>query len=200
GERPFLPARVDLVGDEHHRTSRAAEDLSDLRIERGRALSRVDDEQNDVGLVDGRQHLAAHALDEGLDGGGIEPAGVDHRRLPAPERPPAVEPVPRHPGHVAHQRLPAADQAIEERRLADVGPADDGEGRPRLRGVHRDYPSSARSKARAVGSTTRTGTPRSRARSAGVTSSRKTPSPSRTATAGTSTAEPTRTGPGRGPW
>src|SRR5262249_13815025 len=140
------------------------------------------------------------ALDERLDGGGIEAARVDHRRLPALELHPPVEPVARHSGHVAHQRLPAADQAIEERRLTDVRPADDGEGRPRLGSVHRGYPSNARSKARAVGATTRTGTPTSRARSAGVTSSRKTPSPSRTATAGTSTSEPRRSSPARRRW
>src|SRR2546430_2428491 len=130
------PSRVNGVCPPARVVTGAAEDLSDLNIEPGRALSRVDDEEDDVGLVDGHQHLTPHALDERLDGRGIEPARVDHRRLPALELHAAVEPVARHAGHVAHQGLPAPDEPVEERRLSNIRPADDGEGRPELRGLH----------------------------------------------------------------
>ena len=53
----------------------------------------------------------------------------------APSRPGALAQVARHPGLVVDQRQPPADQPVEQRRLADVRPADDGEGeghRPRL--------------------------------------------------------------------
>ena len=46
----------------------------------------------------------------------------------APEPPLALAQVARDPGLVVDQRQPPADQAVEQRRLADVGPADDGEG------------------------------------------------------------------------
>ena len=45
-----------------------------------------------------------------------------------PEPPAALAQVARHPGLVVDQRQPPPDEAVEERRLADVRPADDGDG------------------------------------------------------------------------
>ena len=99
---------------------RRAAGARDLEVERRRALARVDDEQDEVGLLDRRVDLPAHGLDQRLRRERIEAARVDDRGLPALEAHLAVEPVARHAGHVAHERLAAADEAVEERGLADV--------------------------------------------------------------------------------
>src|SRR5207245_11248494 len=58
-----------------------------------------------------------------------EAAGSHQRDAPpAPVRPPAV-PGAGHPRAVVHDRLPTADQAIEQGRFPDVGTADDGNRR-----------------------------------------------------------------------
>ncbi len=124
---------------------------------------------------------------------GIEAAGVHDGGLPALEHRGAVEAVARDAGHVAHERAPPADEPVEERGLAHVRAAHDGDDRAqhvrrRLPGPYR--PSRAARRAGASGSTVVTGVPSEAARSAGVRSSRKTPAPSRIATAGTSTASP----------
>src|SRR3989449_11745419 len=81
--------------------------------------------RSQVRLLDGSENLTAHALDQGLLRGGVEPARVDHRRLPALEAHLAIEPVAGDAGDVAHERPAPADQPVEERRLADVRPTDD---------------------------------------------------------------------------
>src|SRR5207245_3397113 len=70
-----------------------------------------------------------NSLDQGFLGRRIEATGVDHRGLPALEADVSVEPVPRHAGRVADERLAPADQAIEEGALADVRTTDDGDDR-----------------------------------------------------------------------
>ena len=125
GHRRLLAEVVHLVGDEHHRLVRLAQQPRDLFVERRRARPRVDDEGDEVGVVHRGQHLPAHALDERLGGAGIKAAGVDDRRLPALEMDLAVEAVAGHARRIAHDRLAASDEAVEQRGLADVRPAND---------------------------------------------------------------------------
>ena len=127
------PARLGLgvrfVRRQDDGAAASPEDSRDLEVERRRTLACVDDEQDQVRLLDRREHLAAHALDQGLLGRGIEPARVDHRRLPPLEAHAAVEPVARHARGVTDERLPPADETIEERGLADVRATDDRDDR-----------------------------------------------------------------------
>jgi len=129
GEPPLLRRGLDLVRRQHDGPTAAPEDPRDLEVERGGAVARVDDEQDEVRLLDRGEHLPAHALDQGLLGRGIEAAGVDHGRLPALEADATVEPVARHARSIADERLPPADQTVEERRLADVRTPDDRDDR-----------------------------------------------------------------------
>src|SRR3989338_3341265 len=114
--------------------------------------------------------MATDRLHEILFGGGVEPAGVHHGRLPSAETDAAVETVAGDSGHVADQRL---------------APPHHRDHRPQhhRRGI---VPTSAFTSARGVGSTATTGTPSWASRSAGVMSSRKTPMESLSATAGIS--------------
>ena len=58
----------------------------------------------------------------------LETGGVETVKRSGPSRAVALAPVARHAGLVVDQRQPPADEPVEQRRLADVGPADDGDG------------------------------------------------------------------------
>src|SRR5207253_3056525 len=109
----------------HDRAAGAAEDTRDLGVQGRRPLARVNHEEHEVRFLDRGEDLAAHALDQGLLRGGIEAAGVYHRRLPALEAHLAVKAVARDAGHVVHERLAPADEWAEERGLTDVWSAND---------------------------------------------------------------------------
>src|SRR3989337_377014 len=136
--------------------------------------------------------MATDRLHQILFGGGVEPAGVHHGRLPPAETDAAVETVSGDSGHVAHQRLAPPHQPVEQGGLAHVGPPHDHDDRPQhhRRGI---VPTSAFTSAVGVGSTATTGTPSWASRSAGVRSSRKTPAESLSATAGIRTRSPSGT-------
>ena len=58
----------------------------------------------------------------------LKPGGIDHREGKIAEPPVAFPAVAGYPRLVVHQREPRADQPVEQRRLADIGPADNGDG------------------------------------------------------------------------
>ena len=96
--------------------------LGDFAVDGGHALARVDDEGHDVCLVQRAQRLLAHRRqDAGRER--IEAARVDDaeaRRAPLAD---AVTAIARDAGLVLDKCRLAADQAVEQRRLADVGSA-----------------------------------------------------------------------------
>ena len=110
----------------------AAEELGGLLVGRREAGGGVDEEQDHVGLADREPGLL---LDLQLDLVGrvdLEAAGVDDDEPPPVPVGVAVHPVARRAGPVLDDRLAAADEAVEQRGLAHVGAADDGDdGQPR---------------------------------------------------------------------
>ena len=70
-----------------------------------------------------RLHAAGQAVRRGL----IEAGGVDHREGEIAEPRTALAAVARDAGPVIDQRQPPADQPIEQRRLADIRPSDNGD-------------------------------------------------------------------------
>ena len=143
----LAPPGVGLVRREHHRLTAAAEAVGDVVLDGDDPGLRVDDEEHDVGLVDRGLRLAAHGVLEILGGfsGGPRPprideaAGVDERELAAAPLRRRVEAVARRSGLVLDDRDAVADEAVEERRLPDVGSPDDRDesarhgGKPRRR-------------------------------------------------------------------
>ena len=100
-----------------------------LLVGRRQPDDRVHDEDDDVGLGDGEAGLL---LDRGLDqvvGVELEAAGVDEDEATAVPLGVAVEPVAGRVGAVLDDGRAAADDPVEERALADVRPADDGDDR-----------------------------------------------------------------------
>ncbi len=119
---------LGLVRHQHHRRLAAAQPIGEMAVDRRDADARVDDKQSDVGLLQRARRLLLHARAEAAGLGLVEPGGIDDAEAQIAQRGLALAPVARHPRRVVDQRQAVAHQAIEQRRFAGVGPADDGDG------------------------------------------------------------------------
>src|SRR5207244_11524771 len=117
---------LGLVEDERDRLSGAAQLARHELILRREPGARVGEQQQPIGLGDRTLGLGAHLR---LDAARVPrgPAGVDddagNRTHPAE----AVLPVARESGHVRYDGVARCGEHVEERRLADVRPADEGD-------------------------------------------------------------------------
>ena len=117
---------VDLVGAEHDRLAGLAEQADHLGVGLGDADRGVDDEDHGVGQRDRDLGLLGDAR---LDAGDVDlpAAGVDEREPRAGPVGRVAHAVARDAGLVLDDGLAAAEDAVDEGRLADVRAADDGE-------------------------------------------------------------------------
>ena len=107
------------------------EQRNDALVGRRHARARIDQHQREVALGDRGQRLARHL---GIDAGllAAEPPGVDQDEAVLTGAELAVLAIAREPRDVGNQRIAAARETVEQRRLADVGPSyqrDDGQHR-----------------------------------------------------------------------
>src|SRR5262249_42570461 len=116
---------VDLVRDEHPRLARVAQQLRDVVIAWMQAYSRVDDEQQQIRFADRFIDLATN-LDVHRHARIIgNAAGIDEpERTPGPVGLGKMA-VARGARFFGDDRAVVADDPVEQRRLADVGPADE---------------------------------------------------------------------------
>ncbi len=119
---------LGLVAHQDHRRVAVAQPARNLLVERGHADPGIDQEQCHVGLVDRSLGLLAHPPRQGLRILILEPGRVDDPEIEAEQGRVAHPAIARHAGPVVDQRQFLADEAIEQGRFADVGPADDGDG------------------------------------------------------------------------
>ena len=89
----------------------------------------VDDKQDGVGIADGHFGLGAHAPFEAIGIGLLETGGVDDLKAEIAEAGVTDATIARHARRVVDERQLLADEAIEQCRLADVRPSDNGDGR-----------------------------------------------------------------------
>src|SRR6266536_723868 len=127
----LLAGVVDLVGDEHDGLAAAAQHADRGLVVVERADRGVDHEEHDVCGMHGGLGLRGDRLGP-LAGVGYPAAGVDDLELAAGPQGVVGHPVAGHAGHVLHDGLPAPDDPVDERGLADVGPADNCDDRDRL--------------------------------------------------------------------
>ena len=80
-----------------------------------------------VGCADRRLGLRPHAGGERALGTLVEAGGIDHGEVEVAEPACAFAAVARHAGRIVDQRELLADQPVEQRRFADIGPADNGD-------------------------------------------------------------------------
>ena len=139
---PASPARpFRLVGDEHDRLADDAEELGEVRVERRHAGARVDHEEAEIGRADRRFGLRAHAAGEAVRRRFVEAGGIDGGEAQVAETRLALAAVAGDAGQIVDQRQPPADQPVEQRRLADIRPADDGDAEGLLAAIER-FPSA----------------------------------------------------------
>src|SRR4051794_10411192 len=118
---------VDLVGGEDDRLGPAAQEVGELLVPGPGAGARVDDQDGDLGVVERRLGLLADRAGHRVVVEHVHAAGVDQREAaPVPLGRDLVA-VARDAGARMDHRLARARQPVDERRLADVGIADDGD-------------------------------------------------------------------------
>ena len=130
-----------LVGDQDDRLADRAQHLGEMPVERRHAGAGVDQEQADVGRAHGGLGLGRIRPARLSGRGVVEAGGVDGGELEVAEPRLALAPVAGDARAVVDQRQPPADQPVEQRRLADIRPADDGDAeRAMPRGIERATP------------------------------------------------------------
>ena len=122
---------VGLVDRDDDRGRRAPQDAGRLEVGRRQPGRRVDEEQDDVRLGDGEARLLLDARLDRVVRVELEPARVDDDEAPAVPLGVAVEAVAGRPGAVLDDGRPLAEEPVEQRALADVRSADDGDDRDR---------------------------------------------------------------------
>src|SRR5262249_23118258 len=124
---------VALVDRDEDRRLRPAEQLGGLLVGRGEPGDRLNHEDDQVRLGDGDTRLVLDARLDRVARIDLQPAGVDDHEPPPVPFGLAVEAVAGCSRAILHDRRAAADDAVEQGRLADVRPADDSDDRD---GVH----------------------------------------------------------------
>ena len=122
-------AALRLVGDEDDGHARAPHQLGEGLVGRQHAGAGVDHEQHHVGGEDRRLGLHAHAAGQRVVVGLLQSRRVDDAEGETAELHVALAPVARDAGPVVDEGELAPDEPVEQGRLADVRPADDGDGR-----------------------------------------------------------------------
>jgi hypothetical protein len=126
-ERRRLPGRVvDLVREQKHRLVRLPEDLGDLLVAGRDPDLRVDDEEDEIGLLHGRARLVGDRAGDRRGVGDVDSAGVDQPELGAGPLTDELLAVPGDAGGLVHNRGAGGGQSVDERRLADVREAHHG--------------------------------------------------------------------------
>jgi hypothetical protein len=118
---------LGLVGHQNHRLVGAAREVGKGAIVRRQPCAGVDHEHQGIGERDRGLGLLLHPRRERALGALVETGGIDHRKFEVAETRLAFPAVARDPGLVIDQRKLLPDQAVEQRRLSDIGPADDGD-------------------------------------------------------------------------
>jgi len=125
----FGGAAFNLVGDDDDRRGFGPKPTPDFLIKGSETLARVDQQQGRVGVAHGRFGLRTHPAGQSMRFLVFEPGCVDDAKVKAKQVRIAFTPVASHARLVIDERKALADKPVEERRFADVGTADDRNGR-----------------------------------------------------------------------
>ena len=129
----FPTGRVHLVDGKEHRAVGALEHARDGLVLGGETRLAVHEEYDRVGLVGGDERLVLDGGLELVDGAGLDAARVDEQEvLPVPVCA-MVRTVARDATGLVHDGLGGLRDSIDERRLAHVRSADDGDDGQRHR-------------------------------------------------------------------
>jgi hypothetical protein len=118
---------LGLVGGDDHRLAATAQQGGEHFIQRGDAFAGVVDEQRDVRFLDGQLGLMTHARLQAFVRDVLEAGGVDQFQVQVAEAARGITAVTRNTRLVVDDSQLLAGQTIEQRGLAHIGAADDGE-------------------------------------------------------------------------
>ena len=123
-------AVVRLVDGEHDGPSKHVKTLGNLLVARHQAFPRVQDEDDDVGVLQGLEPVLDDELVERVRGGAKQAAGVHQRERAVLPRCRRGQDVPRGARDRGHDGAARPGDAVEERGFSDVGPPDEHDRRP----------------------------------------------------------------------
>ena len=123
----LAPGLVDLVRDQEDRLVRVPEDRRQLLVARRDPGPGVDDEEDEVGFGDRRPRLVGDLLGQRRAVGDVDAARVDEQEAVAGPLADELLAVARDSGCLVDDGLASAGQPVDERGLADVREADDGD-------------------------------------------------------------------------
>ncbi len=129
GQALLAGAALAFVGDHDHLVGALAQPAREALVERHDARPRIDQEQHGVGAVDRPLGEAAHARLQRLAARRLPARRIEQREGEVAELRRRLAHVTGHARRVVDDGAALADQAVEQRRLADIGPADDGHPR-----------------------------------------------------------------------
>ena len=123
GRVGFALVAVDFVGGQKHRLARATQDTCGRLVAGGRADDGIHHQDDGIGGTHGHRGLFGHQLLQALGVGLPSPGVLHHESATGPQRV-VGDAVTGHPGHVLDHRFAPAQYPVDQRRLADVRPAD----------------------------------------------------------------------------
>jgi len=127
-DHPGIGGRaLGLVRRKDHVIRPLAQNLGENLIHRRHPGARVDHEEADIGHLDRALGQPPHPAFKAVIGGILQPRRVDHRKAQIAQPRVALAQVAGHTGLVIDQRQALAHKAVEERGLAHIGAAHDGE-------------------------------------------------------------------------
>ncbi len=122
---------INLVNSHQDRLSALAQALGDFTVQGQNPFLNIDDEDDDVCRIDGDTHLLNRSLSDDVvsffAAQQADAAGVHEGKRPATPLGFGCNAVAGHARLVMHDGNPPPYNAVEERGLADVWPADDGD-------------------------------------------------------------------------
>ncbi len=121
-------AALALVGDENGRLAGTPQQVDEGAIGRHHPGAGIDDEEHRVGRRDRSLGLGAHAAGQAFARGVLEAGGVDDGEGEIAEAGGRLAAITGYAWRVVDQRKAATGEPVEQRRFADVGAADDGDG------------------------------------------------------------------------
>jgi hypothetical protein len=121
-------AAFGLVRGKDDRRGFASQPPADLLVERVHAGARIDQEKRRIGFADRGDGLRPHPARQRLRILVLIACRVDDAEFETEQSRIALAPVAGHARTVVDKRQLLADEAVEQGRLADIGPADDRDG------------------------------------------------------------------------
>ena len=122
-------APLGLVGDEDQWLIRAANEIGEEAIGRRQTGARVEHEEYRIGEVERRCGLRAHPAGQGGAVALLQSGGVDDLEGEIAQSGLALASVAGHPWAVVHERELFPGEPVEQRRFANVRPANDRDGK-----------------------------------------------------------------------